>query len=160
MRIVFLAIFIASVTLLSGCATSAIVQSEYRLVQGEKFKFELNTPPDASEEGVTILRERLISRLSTSDLLSTESDASSRSRILEVNVTNYRMRHGAARAMVGIMAGADNILSTVRIKDQTTGEVLSKFIVESKNSTAWGTSSGMIEDHADKIVETLKGMQR
>ncbi len=70
---------------------------------------------------------------------------------------NYYMRHGAARAMVEIMAGSDNIQSRVKIKDSSTGNVLSEFTVQSKNPTAWGTSKGLIEEHADKIVATLKG---
>jgi len=152
-------ILIVASSLLAGCAgTAAIVQSEYRLAQGEKFKLQLTAPAAASEEGITILRERLTSQLSSNGLLATAADASART--VEVTVTNYYMRHGATRAMVGIMAGADNIQSAVRVKDPASGKVLSEFTVESKNPTAWGTSRGMIEDHADKVVETLRGMKR
>jgi hypothetical protein len=45
------------------------------------------------------------------------------------------------------------------VKDAKTGTALSKFSVESKNPTAWGTSRGMIEEHADKIVNYLKSGQ-
>lgn len=152
-------ILIAASSLLAGCAgTAAIVQSEYRLAQGEKLKLQLTAPPTASEEGVTILRERLTSQLSSNGLLATASDASART--IEVTVTNYRMRHGATRAMVGIMAGADNIQSTVKVKDQASDKVLSEFTVESKNPSAWGTSRGLIEEHADKVVATLQGVKR
>lgn len=156
MRNLVASILLASVASLVGCAgTSAIVQSEYRLAQGEKVKLQLSTPPTASEEGMAILRERLTTQLSSNALLAGGSDASNRT--VEVIVTNYYMRHGAARAMVGIMAGSDNIQSTVKIKDSSTGNVLSEFTVQSKNPTAWGTSKGLIEEHADKIVATLKG---
>ncbi len=140
--------------LLAGCATAAQIQSQYRLTQGEKLKLQVTAPPSANEEALQIFNERLTTQLSSNGLLAGPSDASARN--LEVSVTNYTMRHGAARAMLGIMAGSDNMQSTVKIKDQTTGSVLSEFTVESTNSTAWGTSKGMIEDHADKIVETLK----
>ena len=159
MRTLIAAILIASSALLAGCAgTSAIVQSEYRLAQGEKLKLQLSTPSTASEEGMAILRERLTTQLSSSALLAGASDVSS--RIAEVTVTNYYMRHGATRATVGIMAGADNIQSTVKVKDPATGKVLSEFTAESKNPTAWGTSKGLIEEHADKIVGTLKSAKR
>jgi hypothetical protein len=159
MRKLIAAILVASSTLLAGCAgTSAIVQSEYRLAQGEKLKLQLNAPPTASEERVTILRERLATQLSSNALLAGSSDASSRT--IDVTVTNYRLRHGATRALVGIMAGADNIQSTVQVKDSSTGKVLSEFKVESKNPSAWGTSKGMIEEHADKIVEIPKNAKR
>lgn len=140
--------------LLAGCATTAQIQSEYRLAQGEKLKLQVTAPPSATEEALQIFNERLATQLSSNGLLAGPSDASARN--LEVSVTNYTMRHGAARAMLGIMAGSDNMQSTVKIKDQATGSVLSEFTVESTNSTAWGTSKGMIEDHADKIVETMK----
>lgn len=144
--------------LLAGCATTAQIQSQYRLAQGEKLKLQVIAPPSATEEALRIFNERLTAQLSSSGLLAAPSDASARN--LEVAVTNYTMRHGAARAMLGIMAGSDTMQSTVKIKDQTTGSVLSEFAVESTNSTAWGTSKGMIEDHADKIVETLKAGKR
>jgi t-SNARE complex subunit (syntaxin) len=144
--------------LLAGCATTAQIQSQYRLAQGEKLKLQVTAPPAAAEEALQIFKERLTAQLLSNGLLAAPSDASARN--LEVAVTNYTMRHGAARAMLGIMAGSDNMQSTVKIKDQTTGSVLSEFTVESTNSTAWGTSKGMIEDHADKIVETLKAGKR
>jgi hypothetical protein len=144
-------------SLLVGCGTSAVVTSDYRLAQGEKVKLQLSTPPAASEEGVTIFRERLRAQLVGKGLLADPNDASGKT--LEVTVNNYSMRHGAARAMVGIMAGSDNIQSTVKVKDGT-GKALSEFTVESKNSTAWGTSRGLIEEHADEIVATLSGTKR
>lgn len=152
-----LAIFlVASAALLGGCAgTSATIQSEYRVAPGEKLKLQLNTPPTASEEGVGILRERLNSQLDANGLLA--ASGAGTNRAIEVNVTNYYMRHGAARALVGIMAGSDNIQSTVKIKDLASGKVLSEFKVESKNPSAWGSSKGLIQNHADKIVATLKG---
>jgi len=159
MKILVATLLIVSNSLLVGCAgTSATVKSEYRLVQGEKVKLQLSTPSTASEEGVSIFRDRLTSQLSSRGLLAGASDGSNRT--LEVTVNNYYMRHGAARAMVGIMAGTDNIQSTIKVKDQATGKALSEFTVESKNPTAWGTARGLIEEHADEIVATLTGAKR
>ena len=144
--------------LLVGCGTSAVVKSEYRLSQDEKLKLQLSTPATASKEGVAIFRERLSSQLAAKGLLASADDVSS--RILDVTVTTYTMRDGATRVMLGIMAGSDNIQSTVQIKDQSSGKILAEFAVESKNSTAWGTSRGLIEEHADEIVATLMGTKR
>jgi hypothetical protein len=152
------AILITSTVLLGGCAgTSATLKSEYRLAQGEKVKLQLHTPQGASTEGMSILRERLVLQLSASGLFAGANDATART--LDVNVTNYYMRHGATRHMVGILAGADNIQSTVTIREAATGKVLSEFKVESKNPTGWGTSRGLIQEHSDKIVEMLKGVK-
>lgn len=159
MQKLVLTLFVASCMLLTGCAgTAARVQTEYRLGQGEKLKLQLTAPPTATEEGLRILRERLTTQLSNSGLLAQTSDGSA--RIVEVVVTNYSLRHGAARAMLGILAGTDNLQSSVKIKDQVTGRALSEFVVESTNPSAWGTSQGLLQQHADQIVETLKGGKR
>ena len=155
MRAIAALIAIVTTLFLVGCGTSAVVKSDYRQSQNEKLILRLNTPATASQEGAMILRERLNSQLSSNGLLAAVDDGST--KMLEVNVTNYTMRHGAARAMLGIMAGSDTIQSTVRIKDQANGSVLAEFAVESKNSTALGTSRGLIEEHADEIVATLMG---
>jgi hypothetical protein len=154
MKKLAVALLIAAASVLSGCAgTAANVQTEYRLVQGEKLNLQLITPPNATEEGVKILRERLNEQLSTNGLLAPASDTNART--IEVTVTKYYVRNGAVRAMVGIMAGADDIRSTVKVKDSA-GKVLSEYSVESKNPTAWGTSKGLLETHADKIVAILQ----
>lgn len=160
MKNLLVAVFLTSTALLlGGCAgTSAIVPTDYRMAQSERLKLQLNTPEGANEEGVSILYDHLTSRLDESGLLARANDAESST--LEVNVTYYTMRHGAARAMVGILAGTDNIQSMVKIKEAFTGKALWEFTVESKNPTAWGTSRGLIENHADKIVDVIKASRR
>lgn len=151
-----ISIFLAAAAILSGCAgTAAKSQSSYKLQPNDKFKLQLNTPTEANQEAVTILRNRLTDQLAKNGLLAPATDASART--LEVNVTNYRMRHGSARALAGIFAGKDNIQSTTKIKEANNGGAISEFAVESTNPSAWGTSRGLIEEHADTVVQTLKG---
>ena len=148
-------VLILAASLIAGCAgTAARVQSDIRLSPGEKLNFKIATPATMSEEASTIFRERLAAQLSGGGLLASNADKSART--LDVGVTTYNMRHGATRALVGIFAGTDKMLSTIKIKDTANANTVSEFVVESSNPTAWGTSRGMIEDHADKIVETLK----
>lgn len=159
MKTFFLPFLLAIAGLLGGCAgTSAAIKSPYRMVPGEQLTLQLAVPAGASAEGMSILRERLNSRLAASGLLAPSS--ASGQRTLDVTVTRYEMRHGAARALVGVLAGSDDIRSTVRVKDAGTGAVLSEFDVHSTNPTAVGTSRGLIEEHADKIVAVLKGAER
>ena len=63
-----------------------------------------------------------------------------------------------ARALVGIMAGADSIRSAVKIVDAS-GTVLGQIDINSKNATAWGTSKGLIEGHAEEIIEFATGVK-
>ena len=65
------------------------------------------------------------------------------------------MRSEGARFFEGIFAGRDNIQSTVSIRDVANGRTLMQFTVESHNSLAVGTSQGLMEDHANEIVEIL-----
>lgn len=148
-----ISLLITSALLITGCSTTANIKSSYKLVADEKLELKVSAPPSATQEALQIFNARLTSQLSNNRLLAASNDSSV--RILDVVVNKYTMRHGASRAMLGILAGTDTIESTVRIVDRSNGAVLSEFTVESGNATAWGTSRGMIEDHADKIVESL-----
>lgn len=150
-------VFICLLAFLTGCATSSNIQKEYRLTPGERLKLQL-IAPTATDVGKQILRERLETQLSNNGLLAQTSDSAA--RILEVNVTNYMFRPGAARVMLGFLAGTDNVQSTVKVKDAVTGNTLSEYTVESKNASAWGSAGGLLENHADEIVATLKGIKK
>ncbi|HYS14747.1 MAG TPA: DUF4410 domain-containing protein [Burkholderiaceae bacterium] len=138
---------------IAGCAgTSLNVQKSYGPTSGEKFSYAINPKVEVSAEALEIMETRLKSQLGDS----LQASAGQSGKNVEISITNYYMRHGATRAMVGIMAGADNILSQVTVRDAASGSVLGEFVVESKNPSAWGTSRGLIEEHADKIVSYLK----
>lgn len=148
-------ILILATALLMGCSTSSEMKRDYRLPQGDQLRLELTAVPDATEQGLQILRDRLIEQLSNNGMLAADSDSSART--LRVDVVNYRLRHGATRALLGIMAGRDKVLSKVTITDAKTHQLLSEFEVESTNSSAWGTSHGLLQDHADEVVAVIKG---
>lgn len=135
-----------------GCAPPSLtVQKPYEPVAGERFTYTIKPEVDVSAEALDIMDTRLKSRLG--DRLQRASEPSGRR--IEIAITNYYMRHGAARHLLGIMAGADNILSRVTVRG-VGGDVVAEFVVESGNATAWGTSRGLIEDHVDKIVSYLQ----
>jgi hypothetical protein len=144
-----------SCLLIAGCAgTSMRVQTQYHPVAGEKLRYEIVNMANVSEEGLVIMRLRLNNDLSGKGLLATGAQESSRA--VQVVVNTYYMRNGATRALVGVMAGSDRIISTVNVKEVKTGAVLGEFVVESKNPTAMGTSRGLIEQHADLIARYLE----
>ena len=64
------------------------------------------------------------------------------------------MRHGATRWLVGIMAGRDQILSEVKVKDRG-GNTIAEFEVNSTNPTAVVSAHSLLEEHAEEIVDTL-----
>ena len=136
--------------ILGGCAGTGVkVQTAYTPNPNASIKYTVDPKVKMSYEALEIFKERLETQFRASGLLAT---GSSPARSVEIAVTNYYMRHGAARALVGIMAGADNIKSSIVVRDMNSNAVLGQFSVESSNPTAMFTSRGLIEDHADKIV--------
>jgi hypothetical protein len=147
--------FVLASLLLGGCAGTALrVQSAYQPASGDKLTYVVVPKVEVSDEALSILRQELDSQLQAKGLLAANPAEARKS--VEISITNYYMRHGATRALVGVMAGADNMQSSVQVKDRKTQTVVGEFAVESKNPSAWGTSRGMIMEHADKIVEYLR----
>lgn len=146
------ALVLATSLCVGGCVTSAVVERPYHPVQGNEFTLQFHAPADASAQGMALLRNDINTELRTRGVLAT--DIAPDTRVLDVEVTYYRMRPGAARALVGIMAGRDKIESSVTVKGFG-GKVLSQYVVTSTNATAWGTSHGLIEKHAKEIVNNL-----
>jgi len=155
MKVVSLTTVLLSSLLLAGCmGTSLRAHTPYQPSAGQSFTYKFVDGEKMSVEGLEIMRERLGSQLEAAGLLA--KSAAGPTREVDIVINNYFMRHGAARAMGGILHGIDNIFTTVVVKDARTMTVLSKFEVESKNPTAWATSRGLIQGHADKIVNYLK----
>ena len=138
--------------LLTGCAgTNVTVNKQYNYVSTDTFKYNIIDNANVTAQGMDIFKGRLKSKLDEQSLLSNNSN-----KIIEITFTNYYMRHGATRSLAGIMAGSDNITTTVLIKDKANGKVVGEIVVISKNPTAVGTAQGLIEGHADKIVSFIK----
>jgi hypothetical protein len=141
--------------LLGGCAGTGLrVQTAYQPAPGDKLSYAVVPKVQVSEEALSILRQELDSQLRGGGLLAA-NPAEARKNV-EISITNYYMRHGAARALVGVMAGADNMQSSVQVRDTKSQALVGEFSVESKNPTAMGTSRGMIVEHANQIVKYLR----
>jgi len=144
---IFIAIFGA---LLSGCiGTSSKVARPNAAVTGTKLWYTVDNPGGMTPEGLAVLRTRLDERFVAVRAAEGAPDAIQ----VKVTVTRYRMRHGAARALVGIMAGKDTVLSTVQVLDPATGQELGRLDVESGNATAVGSAGGLLRGHADEIAD-------
>jgi hypothetical protein len=130
------------------------VQTAYLPTSGDKLTYAVVPKVPVSEEALSILRQELNSQLRGSGLLAANPEEARKN--VEISITNYYMRHGATRALVGVMAGADNMQSSVQVRDTKSQAVVGEFSIESTNPTALGTSRGMIVEHANKIVQYLR----
>lgn len=138
---------------LSACGTSSQVTQRHASVPGQQFTYTIENPGGMSAENLATLRAELDRQLRAAGALAATPQGAQR---VTVTIREYRMRHGAARALVGVMAGKDTIRSTVTVKDAA-GKVVGSSEVDSGNATAWGTTGGLVEGHASEIVAFLRG---
>ncbi|MBS7456989.1 DUF4410 domain-containing protein [Coralloluteibacterium stylophorae] len=137
---------------LAACSTSSQVRTAYAPTAGDRFSYAIDNAGGMSTEALGIFRARLDSQLAARGLLAQGGG----DRRIAIRIDEYRMRHGAARGLLGVMAGTDSILSTVTVTDAD-GRVLGQMQVDSGNATAMGTATGMIETHADEVVAFVSG---
>lgn len=139
----------------TGCiGTSSNVARPNAAATGSKLWYSVENPGGMTPEGLTVLRGRLDERF----VAVRAAEGTPGAVHVRVTVTQYRMRHGAARALVGVMAGTDKVLSTVQVLDPASGHELGRLEVESGNATAVGSAGGLLRGHADEIADfVLKG---
>lgn len=155
-KIILSALTAIAILGLSACGTSMKTKKEFAPVAGEKFAYQIVSKVTLPDNAMGIFKARLDSQLAASGK-SAPVGAKGVSQV-SITVITYEMRHGAARALLGVFAGKDTMISIVDIKDPVTNEVKNSFEVESFNISALGTSKGMIEDQADQIISSLTGV--
>jgi len=141
----------------TGCATNSVMHSSRSVPDEQTYTYTIDRAEDMSVAGLDEFRKSLDAALVEANLRVQEGATDVPANVT-IAIDNYYMRHGAARALVGIMAGRDNIRSTVTVR-KSDGEQVALFEVESTNPTAWGTSAGLIEKHAQEIVDRLLSLK-
>lgn len=153
-RLVALSVLLLCSTLTACVGTSSKVARPNATATGSRLWYTINNPGGMTPEGMSVLRSRLDERF----VAVRAPEGSPNTVEVRITVTQYRMRHGAARALVGVMAGTDKVLSTVQILEPTTGQELGRLEVDSGNATAVGSAGGLLRGHADEIADfVLKG---
>lgn len=139
--------------LLVGCAGTKVVAVD-RSLEGKplgKLAYQLSSDVEIEASDFESLDNLIIDQLS-GNLANSSSQATTN---VKVTVREFRMRPDAARFLVGILAGTDNILSEVSVTDIGTGKEIANFTVKSLNDTAWGSSASLLSDHAEEIASYL-----
>ncbi|WP_157062454.1 DUF4410 domain-containing protein [Pseudoxanthomonas dokdonensis] len=143
------AVTLVCVLLLTGCiSTGGTVSKANSAPKAATYWYTIE-PGSMSAKGLEVFRAQLDSRLK--EVLVAEDTPTAMH--VEIAVNNYYMRPGAARALVGIMAGIDSIKTSVEIVDPSTGAIHGRIAVESSNPTALSSAGGLIERHADEIAD-------
>ncbi len=137
---------------LAACSTTSTLHQAPETAAGRTYTLAFVNKGGDDAEGIAALERTLRSRLDAAGLLGSGGSAAR----LEVTLTHHYVRSNGARFWAGIMAGRDKVISRVRIIAPD-GRQAGSFDVESTNSTAWGTTDGLREKHADEIVARLGG---
>ena len=100
-----------------------------------------------------LLESQIRNGLAHNGLLALNEDKSQHS--VTIKIDSFRMRDDSARLTVGIMAGCDNIKSTVVVMDKVTNEELGKSQISIKECAAWGVASQVITKYTDGVIAYL-----
>lgn len=141
----------ATLLFLAACSTTSAVHQAHTRAPGQSYEYSFTNRGGDDAEGVAKLDAVIQSHLRDAGLL---APASADGKI-EVVVKHFYVRSNAARFWAGIMAGRDKIISQVRVLGAD-GAQLGNFEVETTNTTAWGTTEGLMQKHAEEIVSRLR----
>lgn len=141
----------ASILLMTACSTTSTVHQAHSIPTGQTYAYSFSNQGGDDHEGIARLDGVIQSHLRQAGLL----DSGTVNSKIEVVLTHYYVRSNGARFWAGIMAGRDKIVSNVRVID-TSGSQVGSFEVETFNSTAWGTTDGLMQKHAEELVARLK----
>ncbi len=133
-------------TLSAGCAgTSSSMQKPFAASAADRFGFEIAPQVQVPADSLVLLDQRLKSQL-------IGGSGGTATKVAVISINRY-----VTGAPVGIEAPANEIASTVTVRDAGSGAVLGSFVVESKNPGSWRTTGILLDDHADRIAAALKG---
>lgn len=141
---------------LHGCAsTKSTVTKAYTPAKDDQLSIHIEKPSNVSIplDQSQLLESQIRNGLAGKGLLASSPDDSQHS--VTVKIHSFRMRDDAARLTVGIMAGCDNIASTVTVTDKVTKEELGSSQISIKECAAWGVASQVITKYTDGVVAYL-----
>lgn len=140
------------VLFLAACSTTSTVHQRHApAAAGQVYEYSFENQGGDDAEGIARLDGVIQDRLRQAGLLG----GAGAGQKIEVTLRHYYLRSNAGRFWAGIMAGRDKIISDVRIVGSD-GAQGGSFQVETTNSTAWGSSDGLMQKHADEIVARMR----
>ena len=142
---------IANSAVSPGGGTKINTLNEFQLTGSEKFSYKLIESNKIPETEKGIFENRLKTKLAEKDIFGADSNL-----VLEITFDEYYIRDAAARLTVGILAGVDNITTSIVIKDKLNEREFGRFEAISRNATIIGSKNAFIEQHADKIASFLQ----
>ena len=141
----------ACIALLAACSTTSTVHQSHVPDAGRVYAYSFSNQGGDDAEGAAKLDSVIQGKLRDAGLL---AGGAAESKI-DIVLKHFYVRSNGARFWAGIMAGRDKIVSDVRVLDAE-GKQAGRYEVETTNATAWGTTDGLMDKHAEEIVARLK----
>ena len=141
----------AAILTTAACSTTSTVRQAAQLQPEQTYAYVFSNQGGDDGEGIARLDGIIQAHLREAGLIHS-GEGNPR---IEVVVKHYYVRSNGARFAVGIMAGRDKIVSNVRVLGSD-GAQVGDFDVETFNSTAFGTTEGLMKKHAAELVSKLK----
>ena len=145
-------VLLCCLALLAACSTTSVVHQSHAPASGQAYGYAFANEGGDDLEGIAELDRTIQGRLREAGLLAGDTAAPMK---IDIVLKHYYLRSNGARFWAGIMAGRDKIISRVRVLG-VDGAQVGSFDVETTNVSAWGTSGGLMERHADEIVAKLR----
>ena len=145
-------VLLCGLLFLAACSTTSTIHQPYDGPAGQAYAYAFANEGGDDMEGIAELDSTIQRKLREAGLLAGTTTASMK---IDIVLKHYYLRSNGARFWAGIMAGRDKIISQVRVFGEN-GAQVGNFEVETTNVSAWGTSGGLMEKHADEIVAKLR----
>lgn len=142
---------------LAACSTTSTIDQplppQAPVAHVYSYAFENHNGEDI--EGIAKLDRAIHAQLLRAGMVAQTGEAADGR--MRVELTHYYVRSNAARFWAGILAGRDKIASRVTLRDAA-GTELGSFEVETTNLSAWGSTEGLMDRHAEEIAARCKGL--
>ena len=154
-----IAVSILSIFLLGCASTKSTVVKRY--ISSDESKISITIIKDVSvsvpDNQYQLIEDNITDGLKKNGLLASNQETSKHSAV--VTLHSFRIRDDAARLAVGILAGCDNIISTVTVMDKLTNDEIGKSKISINECAAWGVSDQVITKYTNGVVEYLSNKQ-
>ncbi len=145
----------AIAVVMTGCGSSTKVIKPYQANSKDKLYVSVTKTNTATvpNDVLRTIEKQVKVDLAEKNLLAANINQSSQK--VKIVISSYRMRPDAARLTVGIMAGCDNINSTVIVTNRKTNKIVGESKVDIKECAAWGVSSQVIASYSKGVSKYL-----
>lgn len=132
---------------LTACAgTSVTMRQPFAPAAGDRFRYVVTPQAEVPAASLASFDGRLKAQLVA------PQDSAEATRDVAITITRYA-RRGPAR----VDAPLEAVSSQVTVRDAASGAVVGAFTVDSRDKGEWRTPKLLLDEHADRIVATLRG---